>query len=96
MGPGGASLELTQGLQDTGLARERIENIQQLDQEIAKKLRALAATVQNILRIRTEREALTGKLARAQNRFLEVLEPLVGDITPAAVWWGYEEESPDD
>jgi CubicO group peptidase (beta-lactamase class C family) len=22
----------------------------------------------------------------------EVLEPLVGEITPAAVWWGYEEE----
>ena len=25
----------------------------------------------------------------------EILDPLVGEITPAAVWWGYEEASPD-
>jgi len=70
---------LAQGLQGSGLEHERVENIQQLEHEITGKLRALAATVQKTLGIKEQREALVTEVATAQNRFLEVLEPLVDD-----------------
>jgi len=69
----------TQALRKTGLEQARVENIQQLEKKITGRLRELAATVEKILRIKVEREALVAGVAKTQSRFLEVLEPLVDD-----------------
>jgi PAS domain S-box-containing protein len=72
---------LTEALAATGLARERLASLADIEGQITAKLRELDTAVEQRLMLKERREAMVAALAGAHSGFLEKLEPLVDDAS---------------
>ena len=70
---------LAEALAATGLARDRLTGLADVERRMTAKLEELDAAVEQRLAIKARKEAAVADLAGVHARFLEKLEPLVDD-----------------